>query len=240
MVIAGKIPNGNKETPRKIVIVNRSLIRIDFSFRRTFETRKAIIEKAIQDKRIDSKLTVKSISTLIGAKKRKTRIDRASAVIAAKPRKNIINQPINSLIDFLIEINSLEGARICQIKETGEDLFKSPSLKNFVICTASGEVSWELKGYLTGMGVLDCFDRLYGPDLINRMKASKSYYQRILDDMHLHPSEVIVLDDSSDYLSWASELGITTIHVDYLNGCKKESCHYHIRSLNDIRRIILE
>ena len=108
------------------------------------------------------------------------------------------------------------------------------------LCTASGEVSWELKGYLTGMGVLDCFERLYGPDIINRMKASKSFYQRILDDMQLRPSEVIVIDDSSDYLSMAFELGIKTIHVDNTNSCKKKSCHYHISSLCDIKRLILK
>ena len=107
------------------------------------------------------------------------------------------------------------------------------------LCTSSGEVSWELKGYLTGMGVLSCFDRFYGPDIINRMKASKSFYQRILYDMQLHPSEVITIDDSSDHLSMASELGITTIHVDNSNNCKKKSCNFHIRSLSDIKRIII-
>jgi len=111
---------------------------------------------------------------------------------------------------------------------------------DITLCTASGEVSWELKGYLTGMGVLDCFHRLYGPDIINRLKASQSFYQRILDDMQLHPSEVIVIDDSSDYLSMAFELGITTIHVDNTNNCKKKSCHYHIRSLSGIKRLILK
>ena len=109
---------------------------------------------------------------------------------------------------------------------------------DMILCTASGEVSWELRGYLTGMGILECFYKLYGPDIINRMKASKSYYKKILGDMQLHPSEAIVIDDSFDYLSMASELGITTIHVDSLRSCKRESCHFHIRSLSEIKRII--
>ncbi len=119
------------------------------------------------------------------------------------------------------------------------DTIKFLKSKNIKICTSSGEVSWELRGYLKGMGVLDCFHKLFGPDIINRMKASTSFYQRILENMQLHPSEVITVDDSSRFLSMASKLGITSIHVDEHNECKKKSCHFHISSLSDIKRIIL-
>jgi hypothetical protein len=40
--------------------------------------------------------------------------------------------------------------------------------------TASGEVSLSLDGYLTGMGVRDCFERLYGPDLIDTRSALRA------------------------------------------------------------------
>ena len=119
------------------------------------------------------------------------------------------------------------------------DTIKFLESRRIKICTSSGEVSWELRGYLRGMGVLDCFHKLYGPDIINRMKASPSFYQKILDDMQLHPSEALVVDDSSSFLSMASQLGITTIHLDNFKKCSEKSCHYHISSLSDIKRIIL-
>ncbi|MHA1932699.1 MAG: HAD family hydrolase [Promethearchaeota archaeon] len=119
------------------------------------------------------------------------------------------------------------------------DTIKFLKSRRIKICTSSGEVSWELRGYLGGMGVLDCFHKFYGPDIINRMKASSSFYQKILDDMQLHPSKAIVVDDSSSFLAMASQLGITTIHVDNFEKCSEESCNYHISSLSDIKRIIL-
>ena len=108
------------------------------------------------------------------------------------------------------------------------NLLKKHDIK---LCTASGEVSWELRGYLTGMGVLDSFHKLYGPDIINRMKANESFYQKILDDMQIDPSEAIVVDDSSDYLAMASKLGITTIHVDNLSNCTEKSCQYKKKTI---------
>ena len=107
------------------------------------------------------------------------------------------------------------------------------------IYTSSAEVSWELRGYLRGMGVLDCFHKLYGPDIINRMKASPSFYQKILEDLQITASEALTVDDSSHFLSMASDIGITTIHVDSLKNCKEKTCDYHISSLDDIKRIIL-
>src|SRR5690348_2882262 len=44
--------------------------------------------------------------------------------------------------------------------------------------TASGESSAELAGYLTGMGVRECFGRLYGPDLLDCFKTGPEYYAR--------------------------------------------------------------
>jgi hypothetical protein len=48
--------------------------------------------------------------------------------------------------------------------------------------TASGECSAELAGYLEGMGVRHCFQRLYGPDLVNTLKEGTDYYARIFAD----------------------------------------------------------
>src|ERR1700694_4626388 len=46
----------------------------------------------------------------------------------------------------------------------------------YVLRTASGERSWELEGYLAGMGVRECFVDLYGVDLVDTAKASRLFY----------------------------------------------------------------
>ena len=104
------------------------------------------------------------------------------------------------------------------------------SLENqgYTLCTASGEVSWSLKGYLTGMGVIECFTKLYGPDLINTLKGSLVYYKNILNDMKILPEDAIIVDDSATQIKFAKELGINTIHVLNSLKCEKLSCDYHI------------
>ena len=50
------------------------------------------------------------------------------------------------------------------------------------LMAASGEDSVSLDGYLEGMGLRACFERLYGPDLIDTHKAGPEYYARLLAD----------------------------------------------------------
>ena len=147
--------------------------------------------------------------------------------------------PYNQRVKIAQEASEWITSRVRSTYPGVVDTIKFLNSKNIKICTSSGEVSWELRGYLKGMGVLDCFHKLFGPDIINRMKASSSYYERILENIQLHPSDAITVDDSAHFLSMASELGITTIHVDNHKNCNNKSCHYHISSLSDIKRIIL-
>ncbi len=110
--------------------------------------------------------------------------------------------------------------------------------RGYTLCTASGESSWTLKGYLTGMGVIECFTRLYGPDLINTLKGSTVYYQRIVDDMKISPVDAVVIDDSSTQLKYAKEVGFTTVHVLNSNACEETSCDHHINKSREILDII--
>jgi phosphoglycolate phosphatase-like HAD superfamily hydrolase len=81
----------------------------------------------------------------------------------------------------------------------------------YVLHTASGEVSWELDGYLTGMGVRDSFDRLYGPDQVDVAKSSPRYYESIFADVAIGPAEALVIDDNERALNWAAEVGAQTV-----------------------------
>lgn len=79
--------------------------------------------------------------------------------------------------------------------------------------TASGEASTDLKGYLEGMGVLDCFGRLYGPDLIDMPLKDSVYYERVFADLNIEPSAAVVVDDTTHVLELAARLGARTVLV---------------------------
>lgn len=83
----------------------------------------------------------------------------------------------------------------------------------YPLYTAFGESSSDLAGYLTAMGVRDCFVRLYGPDLIDVLKAGPVYYERLFADAEVDPSDAIVVDDSRIALSWAEKVGVRTVLV---------------------------
>jgi FMN phosphatase YigB (HAD superfamily) len=82
------------------------------------------------------------------------------------------------------------------------------------LCTASGEDSRELDGYLTSMGVRRHFDLLFGPDLIGVFKRGPGYYERALDVAGVSPDNALVIDDSPAALAWARAAGTRTILVD--------------------------
>ena len=81
------------------------------------------------------------------------------------------------------------------------------------LMTASGEDSLSLAGYLEGMGVRACFERLYGPDLINTTKHGPLYYRRVLQDAGVAPAEALFVDDSRVAVGWIRDTGARAIHV---------------------------
>ncbi len=85
--------------------------------------------------------------------------------------------------------------------------------------TASNEVSWELDGYLSGMGIRDRFGLLFGPDLVQAMKPKLAYYERAFALAGVEPAAAVVVDDSAENLSAAREAGACTVLV----GPKREN-----------------
>ncbi len=79
--------------------------------------------------------------------------------------------------------------------------------------TASSENSNDLFGYLAGMGVRDCFGRLYGQDLINVMKGGPLYYKRIFADLGILPADALVVDDNPHAIIWAVRAGARAVLV---------------------------
>ncbi len=85
--------------------------------------------------------------------------------------------------------------------------------QGYALHTASGASSIDLAGYLEGMGVRDCFGRLYGPDLIDTFKEGPEYYERIFADVSVSPTDTLVVDDSPNAINWAEQTGARTVLV---------------------------
>ena len=83
----------------------------------------------------------------------------------------------------------------------------------FELHTASGEYSEDLDSILTDLGVRQCFGRLYGPDLINTLKAGPEYYRLVFKGAGVRPAETLVVDDSARALRWAEQVGAPTVLV---------------------------
>lgn len=79
--------------------------------------------------------------------------------------------------------------------------------RGYTLYTASGSHSREINGYLEGMGVRDCFQLLYGADLIDTFKAGPDYYEHIFADCGVDPASALVVDDSPQALAWARQAG---------------------------------
>ncbi len=65
--------------------------------------------------------------------------------------------------------------------------------------------------YLTGMGIREHFQTLYGPDLINRFKTHVSYFTRMFDDIGLEPSRAIIIEDTPMVIKLIEEVGAIPI-----------------------------
>jgi HAD superfamily hydrolase (TIGR01509 family) len=85
--------------------------------------------------------------------------------------------------------------------------------QGYVLHTASGESSKDLDGYLQGMGVRECFDRLYGPDLLDTFKDGPRFYQRIFADAGVEPRNALVVDDTATAAGWAAQAGAQTVLI---------------------------
>jgi len=104
--------------------------------------------------------------------------------------------------------------------------------RGYTLHTASGESSTDLGFYLAPMGVRDCFGRLYGPDLIETFKNGPAFYERLLADAGVAPSDALILDDSPKCLGWAEQAGARGILVS--NAPQSPATLTRIASLADL------
>jgi len=85
--------------------------------------------------------------------------------------------------------------------------------QGYTLNTSSGATSTDMAAYLTGMGIRDCFNHLYGPDLIETFKMGPEFYERLLADAGVEPSDALVLDDNPKCARWAKQAGAQVLLV---------------------------
>ena len=86
--------------------------------------------------------------------------------------------------------------------------------QGYLLHTASGASSLSLSGYLQAMGVREYFGRLYGSDLLQMLKETPTYYERLFADAQIAPGDALIVDDSPRVLAWARDLGAMTVLVN--------------------------
>ena len=94
------------------------------------------------------------------------------------------------------EINAYVTRRVGSSLPGALEAIRELHAAGYSLFTASSEESWDLDGYLDGMGVRDLLHQLYGPDLGNKAKYSADYYQRAFAHASVAPNDAVVVDDS--------------------------------------------
>jgi HAD superfamily hydrolase (TIGR01509 family) len=110
----------------------------------------------------------------------------------------------------------------------------------FTLHTASGEFSGDISGYLEGIGVRNCFRRLYGPDLIDTFKESPEFYVRIFRDAGIEPEDAVVIDDSPLALDWAHQAGSIGVLIRGYKGDDVARTENYIEGLAMVPELLMK
>ncbi|NPD89353.1 MAG: HAD hydrolase-like protein [Asgard group archaeon] len=103
--------------------------------------------------------------------------------------------------------------------------------------TSSAEHSKELKGYLRGMRVINCFEGFYGPDLVNTHKTDESFYEAIFNDIGLDSKRAIVIDDKPRFLERAQKVGANVIQA-CLTEEIEASFQYYVNHMSELPEVV--
>jgi len=113
------------------------------------------------------------------------------------------------------------------------DSIKELSLKNFILYTATGAVSIEMKLYLEGMGIIKYFQEFYGPDLINTWKIDSEYYEAIFKHSKLDSAKAIFIEDNPRFLNSALEVGANVIQA-CVTGEHQPQFPFFVKNMKDL------
>ncbi len=142
----------------------------------------------------------------------------------------------HNCVRLLREASSYVTARVRAAYPGVTETIKNLHHSGYTLHTASNEASYDLEGYLTGMGVRGYFGTLYGVDLVDVLKESPEYYRCVLNDAGVAARGAVFIDDSARRLSYAAALGAKTVLVGTVNEAFKATAH--IASLGELPKIL--
>ena len=146
------------------------------------------------------------------------------------PRNINVEEVYNSARDYVIpKVRSAIPGVINSIKE----LFA----RDFILYTAAGAVSIEMKMYLEGMGVIQYFKEFYGPDIINTWKSGSEYYKAIFNHSRVDPTKAIIIEDQPRFLDNALKVGANVIQA-CITGEHKPQFPFYVEDMSDLPQII--
>jgi HAD superfamily hydrolase (TIGR01509 family) len=152
----------------------------------------------------------------------------------------ITTPPADECIELTRKTAAFVTRRVRSAYPGAVDAIRELHASGCVLGTASGEISPELDGYLSGMGVRELFTLpLFGPDLVNVPKNRPLYYQRIFEHASVDPADALVVDDAPEVLDWARSLGARTVLVT-TRGPYHGERHAAINSLAELPRLLAE
>ena len=109
---------------------------------------------------------------------------------------------------YAIEVGTWVSERVRSAIPGAAEIVRWLASGGMTLHMASGGLSWELAPYLRAMGILPCFDRLYGPDLVDTTKNGPHFYEALLADSHADPRTSAVVEDSAEVRGWAESVGL--------------------------------
>ena len=146
------------------------------------------------------------------------------------PKDINIEELYNSARDYVIpKVRSAIPGVIDSIKE----LFA----RGFILYTAAGAVSIEMKMYLDGLGVSQYFVEYYGPDLINTWKSGPDYYKAIFNHSGVDPTKSIIINDQPRFLDSAQKVGANVIQA-CITGEFEPQFPFYVEDMSDLLRIV--
>lgn len=111
-----------------------------------------------------------------------------------------------------------DGLRIVEgIIHILDVLFKRYKL---ILMAGEGEESVDIK--LNKFDLRKYFNKVYATYLSKMNKTETKFYQNILSENELKPSEVLFIDDQQRYIDAATSIGIKTIKFEDVSQLKKE------------------
>jgi putative hydrolase of the HAD superfamily len=131
---------------------------------------------------------------------------------------------VNELLDFLPQGTSPNkvvhawNTMLLDVPRSGIDLLQTLKGKyRLFLLSNTNEihipkalVEWQKT---SNIDFYDCFDHVYLSHEMGMRKPNKEIFERVCQEQNIQPNNAVFIDDSSQHIKGASEVGLNTIHL---------------------------